>query len=686
MSNIKQSNINILYIEDDLTVQESVSNILGMVVENIFLASDGEEALAILEKKNYLIDIIVTDIRMPKLNGLELVEIIRQKSKDIPVIITTAFNEINYLQKAINLKVDKFIQKPVNLKDLIDEVQKLINIISTKRELERKKIQLLNYKTVINLTNYVIEIDPIGNIKYISDNLKTFFKENLGFELEFKNLFHLGEHYDYKSDELDSKDKIRKVMFKKVLDLEIFTKHIVFNINENIFTFNMTSFASYIENDEVKTISIIFKDISEVVRKKDKQIEELYKDLVTELPNRHALVNELNKINEDKSLLLLNIDNFRKYKHTYGFDISDKILNSVADELKHYFQVRGITESIYKLENALFAITIKKEKDFDIEKSKEIANKLIEYFDKFVVTVDNLSIDISITLGTSCLGTTDLLLEAYIALDSAYSNKKHFTCYTELDNPQDRYIQNINMQRKVKKALAQDLMVPYFQPIVDKDKNVVKYESLARVIDPEDKNNILTPYFFLDVVQDSKIYEKFTTTIIKKAVESSLKLKKSVSINLSFEDITNPTIINYLESILKEGHPYPIVLEFLESEGLQDIDKTIYFCNIMKSYGAVIAIDDFGAGYSNYDYFFNIPFDILKLDGSLVKRVEDYRGFLLLESIITFAKRLNIQVVAEFVESEVIFEKLKTLDVDFFQGYYFDKAKSLEEILSSRGI
>lgn len=74
MSSVKQTNIKLLYIEDDLTVQESVCNILSMVVENIFLASNGEEALNILEKENYLIDIIITDIRMPKLNGLELVE------------------------------------------------------------------------------------------------------------------------------------------------------------------------------------------------------------------------------------------------------------------------------------------------------------------------------------------------------------------------------------------------------------------------------------------------------------------------------------------------------------------------------------------------------------------------------------------------------------------------------------
>lgn len=671
MLQVQESNINILYIEDDLTVQESVSNILKMVVENIFLASNGEEALNILEDKSYDIDIIITDIKMPKLNGLELVEIVRRKEHYIPVIITTAFNETDYLHHAIELKVDKFILKPVKLKDLITEVEKLISVINTKRELERKRTQLLNYKKVINLTNYVLELDLDGNIIYISENLKQLFRKNLKLEEELKKLFQIDDYSTNKDNKL----------FNKVSNWDIFSKNISFDIDNKTYTFNLTAFASYEDNDKVEVVSIILKDFSEIVRKKDEHIESLYKDLVTTLPNRYALFKSLNEDDSNKVLILLDIDNYIKIRHTYGFKVSDAVLVKMANELRDYSNNKKIITEIYKLENSIFALSCKKEEGFNSKKLELLINDILDYFDKYVITVENLSIDISITLGTSCLGSSDLLLESYIALDSAYLYKKEFLCYTDLDNPKSKYVQNMNMQRKVKKALSQDLIVPYFQPIVNKEKKVVKYEALARVIDPEEDNKVLTPYFFLDVVKDSKIYEKFTVNIIEKAIKSSLKLKKPVGINLSFEDITNPVIINYLEDTLKKEHPYPIVLELLESEGLQDIDKTIHFCNIMKSYGALIAIDDFGAGYSNYDYFFNIPFDILKLDSSLVKRVEEYTGYLLLESIVSFAKKLDIKIVAEFVENEKIFEELKSLDIDFYQGYYFDKPKPLEIII-----
>ncbi|WP_320036040.1 EAL domain-containing protein [Halarcobacter sp.] len=681
MPNIKHTKIKILYIEDDLVVQKSISNILKMIVSTVHCASNGEEAISILEKENYQLDIIITDIRMPKLNGLKLVEHLREKNLEIPVIITTAFNDIEYLKKAIELKIDKFIEKPIDLNSLLKEVEKIINIVTTKKELERKKIQLENYKKVINLTNYVVELTPDGQITSVSDNLKAFFKENLGFEIEFNNLFQVGQHYDYENEEIGSKDKIREVMFSKIMNFEIFSKDIVLNINKNFFTLNMTGFASYIEEDEIKTISIILKNLTDTLRKKNEKIEELYKDLVTELPNRHSLINYLNKEEKKASLVLVSLDNFKKYKQTYGFVFADNILKNLANEIKNYsLKIDSNKKTFYKLESSIFAIVVEINEDSTTNQIKEFAQKLIDYFDKYIVKIDKLTIDISVTIGSSTLGTTDLLLESFIALDAAYTSKSPYKCYKELKNPKDIYIKNITMQQKVKKALAKDLVVPYFQPIVDKNMNLIKYESLARVIDPDDNKNIISPYFFLDVVQDSKVYEIFTMTMIKKSIEASLLFKQSISINLSYEDITNPVIINYLEKVLK-NHPYPITLEFLESEGLQDIEKTNNFCSIMKSYGAKIAIDDFGSGYSNYDYFFDVPLDVIKLDGSIVKRITDYKGYILIESIVSFAKKLDIKVIAEFVEDEIIFEKLKSLDVDYYQGYYFDKPKPLEEIL-----
>lgn len=236
------------------------------------------------------------------------------------------------------------------------------------------------------------------------------------------------------------------------------------------------------------------------------------------------------------------------------------------------------------------------------------------------------------------------------------------------------------MQQKLKKALHNEKVQTYFQPIVDKEGQVKKYEALARIIDPEDNEKILFPNEFLNIIKNSKNYEQFTKQIIKKSLEGSNKLKSNVSINLSFDDISNPEIINYLKETLKQT-THEITIEFLESEGMQDLEKTKQFCNLMHSYGAKIAIDDFGSGYSNYDYFLEIPLDIIKIDGSLIKKANDYKGYLLLESIIYYAKKSDILTIAEFVENKEYFNILKGLGIDLFQGYYFDKAKAIKDII-----
>lgn len=218
--------------------------------------------------------------------------------------------------------------------------------------------------------------------------------------------------------------------------------------------------------------------------------------------------------------------------------------------------------------------------------------------------------------------------------------------------------------------------------IVDKDKKPIKYEALARVYDKEE-NKILTPNLFLDKIKNSKYYTKFTKAIIKKALEDEKILENEISINLSYEDVINPEIIEYLENILKE-HNSTITIELLESEGLRDMNKTIEFCNFVKNYGAKIAIDDFGNGYSNYEYFLSLPIDILKLDGALVKKVNEYRGYILVESIISFCKKSQIKVVAEYVENEETFNILKNLGIEYFQGYYFSKPKPLDEIKNEK--
>ena len=668
MSNYEKLDLSILYLEDDPTVRESVKSILNIISKNVYSVSNGIEALEYINDEAKKVDIIISDIRMPQMDGLEFLDILRNKlKKDIPTILTTAFNEPEYLVKAIELKVEKFAHKPLNLKELMESIRSTAQVIINQRELEKKKIQLENYTKAIQLTNFVLDIDPDGSISNISSSLKEYFERSLKKRLVFKNI-----------DQIIPKNFLEDI-FKVVNNYEVYNKDIAVKISDENFILNVTAFASYTYQNNIKNISLIIKDLTHIVKEKEEQIKYLYTDITTKLPNRHALLKELNEKHDKLALIILSIDSFSKYKHSFGREVSDNILIEVANEVKNYWP-DDRERTVYKLEEELFAITTEKKEIFNIESAKDLTLKIIDHFDKFVIQTKEIYIDITVTLGASCQGKTDILIESLIALDIAKISKKNFVCFSELNNPKQIYTRNILMQQKIKNAMSKDNFITFFQPIVNKDKNVVKYETLVRMIDPDEKNKILTPDHFLKTVQEGKYYEKLTKTIIRKGIEGSLALKTPISINLSFEDITNPEIITYLENILKE-HPYPITLEFLESEGLQDIEKTIRFCKRMKSYGAEIAIDDFGSGYSNYDYFFDVPIDILKIDGSLVKRINEYKGYLLLESIVSYSKKLHLSIVAEYVEDKTIFEKLKLLDVDLYQGYYIDKPKPLSEIL-----
>ncbi|MEJ5169126.1 MAG: EAL domain-containing protein, partial [Arcobacteraceae bacterium] len=274
---------------------------------------------------------------------------------------------------------------------------------------------------------------------------------------------------------------------------------------------------------------------------------------------------------------------------------------------------------------------------------------------------------------------------ADLALQAAKKNHKNYIVfYDELDNLQE-YENNMTWTKKLKVAIADDKIVVYFQPIVDnKTRRVVKYECLVRMIDD---NKIISPYFFLEVAKKTNQYTKMTKIIVEKAFKAFEYLSFDFSINISYDDIEQEWFLDFIKSMIKKYNTHDIakrvVFEILEDQSIKNYDVLKHFINEVKALGCKIAIDDFGSGYSNFEHIIKMNVDYLKIDASLIKNIaHDENSKKVTQTIVDFAKKLNLKTIAEYVENEEIFNETKSMGVNFSQGYYFSPPVSSPKIES----
>lgn len=248
----------------------------------------------------------------------------------------------------------------------------------------------------------------------------------------------------------------------------------------------------------------------------------------------------------------------------------------------------------------------------------------------------------------------------------------------ELGLAEDAYLgmeNNLRWLGRIRQALAQDRFVAYYQPIVDnRTGEIVKYEALLRMLDED--GSPISPGQFLLVAKNSKYYGEITRRVFQRAVEEFLHRPEGVSVNLSVLDIDSRATRAHILTTLGD---YPEVarrmtLEIVEQEGLQHYDQVKEFIEAAKSLGATIALDDFGSGYSNFVRIIDLDVDYVKIDGSIITRVcSDEAMNNLVLGVKSFVGANGIELVAEFVESGDILDRLTDMGVEYSQGYFLGR-------------
>lgn len=193
----------------------------------------------------------------------------------------------------------------------------------------------------------------------------------------------------------------------------------------------------------------------------------------------------------------------------------------------------------------------------------------------------------------------------------------------------------------------------------------------------------MSPFFFLEVSKKAKLYQSITKTVIAKSFKKFENSKHAVSINITTEDILSLGVRDFIIQKLSESAgKVKVIFEIVESDGIENYEEVSKFIADAKKYGAEIAIDDFGTGYSNFEHILRLKVDYIKIDGSLIKNLHiDKHSAVIVETIVSFAKKLGIKTVAEFVHSKDVIDKVASMGIDYSQGFYLSEPK---EELSDR--
>lgn len=417
----------------------------------------------------------------------------------------------------------------------------------------------------------------------------------------------------------------------------------------------------------------INKYLEEKVNEKTIELrKQLYIDSLTALPNRLSLINDINGV-KDGALLIVNIDDFREINDFFGHEAGDNVLKKFSNRLKSMYDEYDYIE-IKRLSGDEFALYFMKKPS--LEHFIQTAQKLVHDIEKIILFHENSEIAIRVTIG-GAYQIKGALEKADIALKLARKQQKSFLLYDENSKIEEQYKDNMEWVKKLKKAIEQDKIVPYFQPIYDNDLDkVASYECLIRLID--NNSNVIAPSQFLTIAKKSRQYYKLTKIMVNKSCQYFENIDCDFSINISVDDILDEEVVRYIkDKIRKYNVSHKIIFEILESEGIENYEEVALFIDEIKELGCRIAIDDFGSGYSNFEHLLKLDIDYIKLDGTLIKNLDkDMNAQIVVETIVDFARRLNILTVAEFVHNDAIHKKVKELNIDRSQGFFLSKPEA----------
>lgn len=414
-------------------------------------------------------------------------------------------------------------------------------------------------------------------------------------------------------------------------------------------------------------------------------------DALTGLPNRRFLLERLShaialsgRNQQPGALIFIDLDNFKAINDTRGHEMGDLLLQEVGRRLRA--TVRDI-DTVVRLGGDEFVVLVQYLDNSNSDPTQRvtiIVEKIQHCLNQVYLLGKHIhsctpSIGIALFMGER-LSLSELMAHADLAMYQAKTNGRNGFCFFEssmLLKAQERAI----LEAELRNAVQCDEFVLYYQAQVDDASCIRGAEALVRWQHPQ--RGLVGPQAFIGICEESGLIIALGSKVLELACMQIAQWSKvpameplTVAVNISARQILHPDFVDYVLATLKhsKANPARLKLELTESLFVYDMSSIISKMSILSAFGMLFSLDDFGTGYSSLAYLKKLPFHQLKIDRSFVSDITDeHDGASLVCTIIALGRSLNMEVIAEGVETQQQREFLFNNGCLLYQGYLFSK-------------
>lgn len=694
----------ILVVDDDQRLLESLCRLLQTCGFQVDAAQGGRIACRQIQTQGY--DLVLLDMRMPDMNGLQVMAHLQANAIDVPVVVVSGEASFGIVSKALRRGAYDYIKKPY----IADELVATVRSVLRKRMLEKahadvqrrlQKSEELHRYIVNSSPDIVFMLDHKGQFCFLNSKVETLLGYGCG-ELMGRHFRQLIDEQDLAKASWAFTDPTVTVEAPRSLELRLKSR----GSRKANRHFEVTAFP--IEDDVLpgpdgagsgpspggRQIYGIARDITERKEAEAFINFQAYHDLLTRLPNRALFKDRLTlaithakRANQMLAVMFLDLDRFKVVNDTLGHAMGDRLLQAVAQRLESCLRKGDTLSRFGGDEFTLLLPAIAGEED-----ARKIARKLIHCL-KAPFKLGDHEVFVGISIGISIFPTAgdsleDLIQRADVAMYHVKGRGKDgYQFYTEAMSVDTS--NRLSLERDLRRALEQQELRVFYQPqVCARGGHLLGVEALVRWQHPT--LGLLYPRDFLPLAEETRLIGDLSEWVLKTACDElqpwiakhrldDLRL----SVNVSPMQVEHPNFVNsVLELVDSSGFPTKnLELEITENMIMNDLEQISRKLGDLAKRGVRIAIDDFGTGYSSLNYIHRLPIHTLKVDQSFVqdiRRNED--GACIVNAIVAMAQGLRLHIIAEGVETEAQLQYLRDLGCHQVQGFFYGQARPLEEL------